>query len=288
MEVDGSIPSRATLKMTEREQQERKITAENLPEIKAEVAKIREIKGREKETLRMAKWARDGAERIGAHEDVVDLIWEEYLVGKHMVMHARDEKRLWNLPLKVKGIAQGFLHMRHSANEGEAYIREHNVSSRQPRSGRFLGEVAMLQKDYGSAKEYFTKSVELFNKMDNWRDRVNALELSGFLAEATILSGEPERGVALARKTFLAYDTGDGERLKNEDYYTWAVWKSGCIIKAWHALLATGIPLNEGLKQGMQDVLIDVETVFEVPEGVVIWGDFTTRKNEIEAIKREL
>lgn len=288
MEVDGSIPSRATLIMTEREYLQRQITKENLPEIKMEVASLREQGGREDEAVNMAKWAREGAERLGSREDVVDLYWEEYLVVKHIVMEARDKNGLWELPLKMGGIAKGFILMRGAANKAEDYIQEHNVTSKKARSGRFLGEIAMIQKDYPTAVKHFQNSVDLFNRKEDWRDRVNALELSGFLAEAMILSGEPERGIALARKTFLAYENEDGEKLKEDDYYTWAVWKSGCIVKAWHALLASGFPLNQGLREGMSDVLVDAESVFNVPEGVEIWGDFTIRKREIKAIRREL
>lgn len=269
---------------------EREITPENLAELRLHIASLREKKGKEKEVLKDIRGVREGAKKIEAHGDVVDLYWEEYLVGKHTAMEARDKEGLWQLPMKVKGIAEGYSLMSSSANEAADYIEDYGVEKKRPRSGRFLGEVAMFERRYGKAIEHFRESVELFEEMEDWRDRVNSLELRGFLAEAVIMSGEAERGVGIARQTFLEYDKGDGEKLKEDDYYTWAVWKSGCVIKAWHALLANNIPINQGLTEGMVDMLQDAEDILAIPEGDETWGDrdFEIRKNEIGAIRREL
>jgi hypothetical protein len=267
---------------------EKEVTPDNLVEIRRDIASLREQKGKDQEALNAIRWAREGAKRIGAHEDVVDLYWEEYLVGKHMVMEARDKEGLWQLPPKAKGIAEGYLLMKKAANSAVDYIDNNNVEGKKPRSGRFLGEIAMFERRYGKATDYFKESVELFKQMEDWRDRVNALELKGFLAEAMIFSGEAEKGVALTRKTFLEYDEVEAARLRDGDYYTWAVWKSGCVIKAWHALLAKDIPVNRDLTEGMVDMLIDVESVFGVPEGVEIWGDFSAREQEVASIKRAI
>jgi hypothetical protein len=267
-----------------------KVTKENLQSIRGEIASLRERKGENDKTLQMIRWARGGAEAIGAHEDVVDLYWEEYLIGKHIIMEARDQEGLWSLPLKAKDIAKGFLMMRNSALKAEDYIQANEVESKRARSGRFLGETSMLQRNYKDAVKHFRNSVEIFKRMENWRDRVNGLEISGFLAEAMILSGRIEEGIGIARKTFLSYDKGDWELLKKEDYYTWAVWKSGCVIKAWHALLARGVSINEDLKDGMVDMLVDGEEILRIPEGEETWGDkdFSFRKSEILAIKKAL
>lgn len=275
--------------MTERPQRtEREITSENLPEIRLDVASLREQKGKEDETLEVIRWAREGAKKIEAHEDVVDLYWEEYLVGKHMAMEARDKEGLWKLPLKIKGLANGYILMRTSAKEAGKYIEEYDVEAKRPRSGRFLGEVAMFERRYGKAIEHFKNSVELFEEMENWQERVNALELKGFLAEATILSGDAEKGVAISRHTFLEYDSDEGIKLKENDYYTWAVWKSGCAIKAWHALLARNLPINDELVEDMIDMLVDVSDILVIPEDEDTWGDknFEIRKQEITSIKR--
>ena len=148
----------------------------------------------------------------------------------------------------------------------------------------------MFERRYGEAIGHFERSIRLFSEMDDWRGRVNRLELSGFLAEALILSGRAEEGVGVARKTFLAYDKDDGAALKESDYYTWAVWKSGCVIKTWHALLAKGTPINKDLKEGMTDMLQDAKVVLIIPEEKETWGDrnFEIRKREIVVIKQKI
>jgi tetratricopeptide (TPR) repeat protein len=270
--------------MTER-QKEVKITLENLAERRRRQASLREQKGKQEKALEEARAIR---ERL--HEEIVDLYWEEYLIGKHMVMEVRDKQGLWNLPLKVKGIAKGFFLMRKSALKAEKYINEHNVEEKRPRSGRFLGEVEMFSKRYGKAVKHFRRSVELFNKQEDWSQRINALELSGFLAEALILNGKTQKGIDLAKRTFKAYDEGDGERLKENDYYTWAVWKSGCIIKVWHALFAKRPPLTREITQELIQMLDEADKILIISEGEETWGDknFEMRKDEIEAIGKIL
>lgn len=261
------------------------MTLENLHERRLRQASLREQRGRQKEALAEVRAIR---ERL--HEEVVDLYWEEYLIGKHMIMEARNLRGLWNLPLKVKGVAEGFLLMRRSAVEAQRYIDKYKVEGKRPRSGRFLGEVEMLSRRYGKAAKLFRESVRLFNKMEDWSQRVNALELSGFLAEALILGGKTQEGIEIARKTFKAYDEGDGKKLRKNDYYTWAVWKSGCVIKVWHALLAKRPLLNIETVQELTQMLNEADRILVIPEGEETWGDrnFEMRKQEIEAIKRAM
>lgn len=270
--------------MTERFQNTEEVTLENLSERKLRQASLREQKGKHKEALEEARAIR---ERL--HEEIVDMHWEEYLIGKHMIMEARDKEGLWNLPLKVKGIAEGFLLMRNSASRADKYIDEHDVEEKRPRSGRFLGEVEMLSKRYGKAVKHFGRSVKLFNSMEDWSQRVNALELSGFLAEALILSGKTEDGIRIAKKTFVAYDEGDGATLKGVDYYTWAVWKSGCAIKVWHAIFAKTHLVGEERGELIR-MLDDADKILVIPEDEKTWGDknFEMRKDEIKAIRRQL
>jgi hypothetical protein len=271
--------------MAERPQNIEKVTLENLFERRLQQASLREQKGKHKEALKEAR-----AIREKLHEETVDMFWEEYLIGKHIIMEARDREGLWNLPIKVKEIAEGFLLMRNSASRADKYIDEHDVKEKRPRSGRFLGEVEMLSKRYGKAVKHFGRSVKLFNNMEDWSQRVNALELSGFLAEALVLSGKTKDGIETAKKTFVAYDEGDGAMLKGNDYYTWAVWKSGCATKAWHAILAKKPHLTKEEQETLNRMLDEAEEILVIPEGDETWGDknFEIRKDGIKAIRRQL
>jgi hypothetical protein len=122
--------------------------------------------------------------------------------------------------------------------------------------------------------------------MDKPEQRQNALELSGFLAEALVLSGKVEDGVVLAKKTFKLYDEGDGALLKERDYYTWAVWKSGCITKTWNAILKKKVLPEEDTQVGLFIMLGEAYAVLFPAQDVK--GNFQIRRDEIDNIRRKV
>jgi hypothetical protein len=146
----------------------------------------------------------------------------------------------------------------------------------------------MLIGNHSGAARHFERSVSLFEKMNDPSDKVNALELSGFLVEALILEGKTEKGVRIATETFDKYDKSDGQALKDRDYYTWAVWKSGCAIKTWHALLQKGISPPGQDREKLLSMLNESEIILNPPSEVKIWGSFDLRKDEIASIKKGL
>jgi len=272
--------------MIEKERQPRIIvTKETLPQLRKEIGEVREQKGREEETLRLITPVLEGAIRIGEHEDAVNLYWERYLVGKHYLMRARSEKGL-GLFQKAFFMARGLSLMRTAAKESSSYIERHDVESCRARSHRFSGEVDMLSRRYKSAVRHFQTGVGLFEKMDRPEQRQNALELSGFLAEALVLSGNVEEGIILAKKTFRAYDEGDGALLKERDYYTWAIWKSGCMTKLWGAILDKKIPLEDDTKIGLFSMLGEAYGVLFPKQAV--WGNFLLRRDEMNTLRERI
>lgn len=260
-----------------------RLTLNNWEKTRADLASLREESGQSPAALRQA-------DRLEGrlHEEVVDLIWEHYLIGKHMIMDSREKSGLIYLPEKVIGMAEGYRLMRSSAFRAQEYIDENHVDTKRPRSGRFLGEVEMLVGNHKKATEYFSKSISLFNKMENPSERVNALELSGFWVESLILGGKVKEGIDVATKTFKDYDQGDGLDLKNRDYYTWAVWKSGCAIKVWHALLHKNAPVAGENRETLVEMLREAERIVNPSPETKIWGDFTRRREEIVSIKKNL
>lgn len=265
---------------------EPQITSESLPLWREKVASTREIKGKDTEALNMARKVRAEAMKLGEHEHVVNLYWEEYLIGKHLLMATRNEEMGAGDRLRLR--AQGFLLMRNTSKAAFVYIEKHNVENLRPRSHRFLGKMDMLTKRYGKAIEHFSTGVELFQKMDDPVQRVNALELSGFLAEAMILSGFIPPGIDLAVNTFSRYDEGDGAELRDRDYYTWAVWKSGCATKLWNAFIEKGVKLSGQTRRELTQMLDSANECLVFPDGASTWGDknFAIRKQEISSIKR--
>lgn len=259
---------------------------ENLPKARLYVAHLRETKATQEEALREARKWRKASIEWEKHEDVVDWYWEEYLIGKHFVMRARDERSL-NRIQKSYFALRGLAMMRSMALEAHAYINRNSVETKRTRSHRFVGEVSMLSKDYRKAIEHFRPAIESFNQMDDPIERTNALELSGFLAEALILSGQTQEGLRLARKTFVAYDSGDGALRKEQDYYTWAVWKSGCVTKVWNAILNKRVPLEDSTRSELIEMLNKADKITFFANGETTWGDlsFEMRKDEIASIR---
>lgn len=278
--------------MTERTTSELEITPERLSVLRQEIASMREEKGREKETLQLIEKVRPEAVKLGEYEHVVNLYWEEYLVGKHILMYARDSKGL--KPSKIYNMASGFIRMRSSAKKAQEYIEEHSIDILRARSHRFLGEVAMiesasLKRPAKKAEEHFGQAVEEFKQSPDFGQRVNALELSGFLAEAMVLNGKVDEGIEIAKSIFKAYDEGDGLTLKEKDYFTWAIWKSGCATKISHALVHKGAELSNNRRGEITQMLEEAESILIQPEGVEIWAkDFQIRKDDVVAVKSSL
>lgn len=274
--------------MTERSLSETEITPETLPALREEVGFIREEKGREEEVLQLIRHVRERATKLEAHEDVVNLFWEEYLVGKHYLMYKRDSGRL--NPSRIYERAKGFLMMRSSAKKAQEYIEEHNVDGLRARSHRFLGEVSMIEsaafrKPPVEAEDHFTQAVKEFKKHPDFEQRKNYLELSGFLAEAMVLNGKIDEAFELAKETFQAYDEGDGARLKEQKYYEWAVWKSGCVTKISHALIHMGVELDEDRKGELSRMFDEAVFILDEPEGVDIKPeDFQIRREDVAAV----
>lgn len=280
----------ASFEMIERLLSEIEVTPENLPALREKIGFIREEKGREEEVLQLIKHVRERAIIIEAHEDVVNLYWEEYLVGKHILMYARDSGGL--KPSRIYNMASGFFRMRSSANKADEYIEGHSVDNLRARSHRFLGEVAMiesaaLRKPPIKAEEHFAQAVDEFRKHPDFEMRKNYLELSGFLAEAMVLNGKTDEALELAKETFQAYDDGDGTTLKATNYYEWAVWKSGCVTKLSHALIYRGVDLDEEQKRELKGMLDMASFILDnIPEGLDLKPEgFQIRREDVAAAK---
>jgi hypothetical protein len=264
------------------------ITSENLPEWRNKMAVLREQKGEDFKALTLVRKIRKAAEGLESHEDVVNAYWEEYLIGKHLLMQARDEAKN---PFR-KGIlgTYGFYLMRTSSKEALKYTNEHNVDSLKPRTHRFLGEVDMFSRRYDSAVSHFQEGIKLFEKVEDPTVRWNALEFSGFLAEALVLSGKTEAGITLTKETFVKYDEGDGLLMKEASYYQWAVWKSGCIAKLWNAILIKKVSLDETTGSELKNMLFLGESLLVFLDGSEEKGglNFNIRKAEFARLKKEV
>lgn len=255
------------------------VTPENTPRIRRKIAEKREEFGAEA-IINDMRFYREKMIRAELHEDVVDFYWEEYLYGKHLVMDERDVGRKGS-----ERYNQGVAMMRQMGEEAHQYIVEHNVEEKLTRSHRFMGEISQFDGDFSSAVKHFSQAISLFDEESSFDQRINGIELRGFLAEALILTGSTDEAIGLAVETFEFYDKGDGKLLREKDYDTWAIWKAGVPIKVWHGVFDSKTSLSNEQREILESMLYQAKNILMTKE---TWADFQRRKNEIVAIKKKL
>lgn len=259
-----------------------------IPAWRKALAAVREKPGMEEVTISLARALRGMCESLGLHPDVVNLYWEEFLAGQHIMMNelAKPEKgRLTQL------LDRGLDVMGRSAKDAHQYILDNpGLEEQEKRSYRFLGRLYDYKQDYPLAIENYKKSIEMFDKEEDQMIRVNALEIAGFLCFSLIMNGQIDEGRDLAVKTFSDYfDSEAGRELKSTDYYTWAVWASGVPIRIIGALVQVEA-INPNQIEWANDWLKRAEEVLIFPDGSETFGDknFEYRKNELQSVRERL
>ncbi len=268
------------------------VTPENIGELRQRVAQWRENIPTQLVALCAARIIGRKAGEAGMYDHAVGLAWEEFLVGKHILGAGRDYERL---PFATKARRLGLSLMRRGVAGAARIIEEHGedpgVKVVARRQGRFAGDLLYAEGNYTEAAEMFGKTAELYAAENDPLERVNALEIRGMQAGALVMSGQVAEGARLADFTFGGYDGGDGSELKERGYYTWAVWKSGCAIKLWHAILESGglKELDELQRQKVVGMLVNSYLILRV-EDEKVWGEMVPeiRRREVGVIWERL
>lgn len=247
-------------------------------DLQEKIASLREKKGEERKTLLLI----DRAIKFGQGV-VVGLLWDRALVYQHIVM-AEDSKEMKNSKRRSKALAK----MEASVLTAGKYIKENGLKEWESRYYRFLGRVYDYQGNFEKSIEVYKKAIPLakFDPDFTQKGFPRWLEVEGFLSYALLMAGRIKAGYSLARKTYDKFDNGpEGKSLKEKDYYTWAIWKSGIAIRTLRAFLSKKYTYS---KDEMLSWLSEVEKDLNPPKAVKIWGDFSLRRDEIASIKRSL
>ena len=139
-----------------------------------------------------------------------------------------------------------------------------------------MGRISDYKSEFSKSVGFYKKAI-LFSKFDP--ELFREIELKGFLSYALIMSGDSDRGYKLARETFDSFEkSSDGEKLKRSDYQTWAIWRSGIVIRTIEAFITKKLNYN---KKEFENWLKTAETDLEK-------GDFSYRKAEIKILKQKL
>lgn len=235
------------------------ITQKTSPqEISEYIKSLREQRGKEKETLEVINKA------LGyGHDFVINLFWEEALTYQHILMNDSS-----NHP--------ALINMENVILQAKFWIEKYKVTKWYSRLYRFMGRVSDYKGEFTKSTNYYKRAIK-FSKLDPEPFRV--LELKAFLSYALIMSGRLDLGYKLGRKLSNDFEsTHEGRELKKNDYYTWAVWRSGIVIRTINAFISKNITFD---KKEMSEWLKQVES--ELAK-----GDFSYRKAEIEKLKEKL
>ena len=243
------------------------------------IATAREKKDGGKETLAIINKAIDMT-----HDYIVNLYFERAHIYQLVYMTERDklegsDKRKQALALK---------NMEKYIRVIEMYIEQNNLKRWFHRLNKYFGKIYEYQGNYDKALEYYKKSLKYW-KLDPEvvsDGYPRNYELKGCLASALIMSGDSEKGLKLAKDTYIAYEkTKEGRKLKKNDYTTWAIWRTGCVIYAANGLIKGKVKMD---KERVLSWLNEAEKILNPPKSVKVWADFQFRKDEITALRKNL
>lgn len=246
-------------------------------EMLEQVSRAREIVGGENNTREII----DQSLEI-LHDTVVNMYLEKCGLSQHEMMTERDKNT--GDENKIRKAVQEW---RKTIREVEKYVKLFKLIRWQSRIDRYWGRLCDATGKYSKAINYYKKSIRTARLDPEFVDRgiPRWLEVEGFLASAYLLSGQIKKGWEASKKIYEKFDVNEGAELKEKDYSTWAIWKSGVPIRIGLTMRTKKfqIDLNEYKKW-----LEKAEKLLYPPPEVKVWVDFGFRKNEIEAIRREL
>lgn len=256
------------------------VTRENLPKLLENIGRTREKTGTSDSLIPLIHHVRDEAEKLGEKNAVLQLLQEEYLVVQHIIMEERTKKFKAN-PLKV---TKAIVIMESVTRTMEKYAKE-NEDDLNPvlnaRVFRFLGRYADLKHQYKKSEVYYRKGLLYFEQSSKTEEKFNRLEFLGFISYSLIKQGKTNDGMELVQQTLKDFDESpEGEWLRENDYFTWAVWKSGIEIRTAEHI----IDKNDSKRADVaKDLLQNAQNILKMPNGST--EDFRLRLDELNNIR---
>lgn len=189
-----------------------------------QIQKLRETKGSEAETLSKINEIWPEIERENDFATLAKLYWEKAFVYQHLVMGHTDTED--NLKL-----------MEQSALSAHDLVTKNNLSELQGDDLRFLGRIYDYKQDFKTAFDYYQQALNFYQSQDAPR----ILEINAFMSANLINQGKTNDGLNLAKKIYGEFENSP---LKNSDFYTWAVWKTGIYPRMVQALVSKKVEFD--------------------------------------------
>jgi len=204
----------------------------------------------------------------------VECFLEEALIWQHKYMETKNNEFLSQMERVVL--------------ETQEFVKTNDLSRWESRIARFLGRVADYQKKYSVAEGYYQEAIDKAPSDPKYaKNPALIYEYQGFKILDEIRLGKVEEGIGEAEKLYIDYLLAEeGRALREKDYATWAIWRSGLLINLSRTLIEQD--LTEEYKTKIFSWLEKADQDLHVPEGVTVWTDFGFRKNEISRIRETL
>jgi hypothetical protein len=207
-------------------------TPENIQTILRDIGKRREQKGSSEQLIPQIRDLRRQSEKLGDLTTVLTLFQEESLCAQHMIMESKTSN-----PIRA---GKGLLLMTNISKYMSSFQKD-NMNKIDPivnaRTFRFLGRQADHLHQFKKSENLYQQALSFFENLNKPEQRYHRLELSGFLAFSQLKQNNPA-WFDLTTKTLSDFDEApEGIWLKDNNYYTWAVWKSGIEIRNSDSLL---------------------------------------------------
>ena len=260
------------------------VTKENLSSILTEIAVQREKKGTSEVLIPYICKVREEVEKLGDVTHVVQLLQEEALCGKHMIMEEISKGLKGDLFKTATRAIKGLWIMKKTSNAMKGYLGRKGLDPvTEARIFRFLGRHEDEKGMFKKSEPYYRKGLEYFNQSDKIEERYNRLEFLGFLSFSLIKQGKAKKdeGIKLAKQTLKDFDESDeGKWLRENNYYAWAVWKSGIELRTAEHIFKKKDVKNADLAKIL---LTDSENILRMPDGAT--ESFRLRLDELNATK---
>ena len=153
------------------------------------------------------------------------------------------------------------------------------------RSFRFLGRQSDILHLYKQSERYYRQGLEFFESLGRLDQRSQSLELRGFLA-FSLLKQNKSGWFELTQETLSNFNsTLEGNWLIENDYYTWAVWKSGIEIRSSGTLSDSKKNINQ-YRENIETWLKDADSILQMPNGDK--EKFSIRRQELDEVTQKL
>lgn len=254
--------------------QKEAITKENFEDHLSNLAKDRENPANQDAALEDIRTLRMFAVENGLLSYVAQTFLEEALIWQHKYMSSKNGVFLDSMEQLVTGASE--------------YVKSKGLVQWESRIARFQGRVSDYKKKFAEAVAYYDTAIEKISSDPAYTvNPALVFEYKAFKIIDEVRLGNVDKGVSEAKELYEAYLFSEkGKGLRERDYTTWAIWRSGLLVNLSKTLIDLG--LADQYKGDIKEWLEKAEQNLKVPEGVTLWADFSFRKNEIDAVRESL